>query len=432
MTPLQLSFRGPLVGSLTLPGDKSVSHRAVLFNLLASGRATVNGLLRSEDVEASMRAARALGAVIDEHDDGRITITGTGGTLTEPTDVIDCGNSGTTMRLLTGLIASEPLFAVLTGDASLRGRPMRRVADPLRAMGVVVDGRHQGDRAPLAIRGGGRPLGEVSLSVASAQVKTCLLLAHRAYGLRLREPARSRDHSERMLRAMGATLIEDEAGWLCLSPCPVLSALDVDVPGDLSSAAFFLVAASIVAGSDVRLRHVGVNPTRTGVIDALRAMGADLTVQPVDAAGAEPMADVRVRATTLHAARIDGELALRCLDELPVLAVAAAFAEGTTVIADAAELRVKESDRIATTVAGLRALGVAVEETPDGMIIEGGVPGVSEPRVIDAHGDHRIAMAFAVASLALPDGATAPRITGAEVISTSYPDFMNHVEALCG
>ena len=423
MSDLEVSPRGPLRGEVAVPGDKSVSHRSLLMNALAHGDARVRGLLRGEDVMSSMHAVQALGVTVE--DDGVEVIVRGKGALREPADVIDCGNSGTTIRLLAGILAAEPFFTVLTGDASLRSRPMKRVAGPLREMGARIDGRDGGDRAPIAIRGGDLTTKPFDLAVASAQVKTALLLAGRRQGIAVREPERSRDHTERMLVRMGADLKLDGDGWWRLAPTPRLDALDVDVPRDLSSAAFWLVAGAIVPGSEIRIPSVGINPTRSGVIDALRLMGADLTVTPVDAAGAEPIADLVIRHSTLHGARLDGELALRALDELPVLAVAAAFAEGETVIADAKELRVKESDRIARMVVGLRALGVNAEERPDGMVIQGG--GAHGPASIDATGDHRIAMAFAIAGCVAPGGVS---IAHAEVIKTSYPTFLADLERL--
>jgi 3-phosphoshikimate 1-carboxyvinyltransferase len=382
----------------------------------------VRGVLRSADVDATRRAVEAMGVEVQA--DGDAWVVRPPAALREPTDVLDCGNAGTAMRLLAGVVAAEPWWAVLTGDASLRSRPMGRVVAPLRAMGAVIEGRDGGDRAPIAVRGGSLRSSEATLSVASAQVKSALLLAGRRVGVSVREPARSRDHTERMLRAMGADL-RVEGHTVRLAPTTVLDPVDVDVPGDPSSAAFWAVAGSIVAGSEIVLRGVGVNPTRTGALDVLVAMGADLRVEPRTWAGAEPVADVVVRAAALRGVRIDGELALRALDELPVLAVAAAFAEGETVIADAAELRVKESDRVARVVAGLQALGVEAEERPDGMRIVGGAP--RGPATIDARGDHRIAMAFAVAAAAASGEIT---LLDAAQVETSYPNFFADREAL--
>jgi len=411
-----------LRGEIQVPGDKSISHRSLLLNALAtSGEARIHGLLRGEDVLSTLEAVRALGAeVVDEGD----SVTLRPQPWRDPEDVVDCGNSGTTMRLLTGALASSSVFAVLTGDSSLRRRPMGRVVEPLRAMGAEIAGRSGGALAPLAIQG--RELAPTAhdLSIASAQVKTALLLAGRRCGVRVREPATSRDHTERMLRAMGAKLAMQD-GWLQLDPGG-WQTRDVQVPGDVSSAAFWLVAGSIVPDSAIRLTKVGLNPTRAGIVDALVAMGADIQTSDVDSS-VEPYGTLGVRTAALRGTRIDGELALRCLDELPVLAIAAAFAEGETVIADAEELRVKESDRIATVVRGLKALGVAVEERPDGMVIQGG--GAFRPASVDATGDHRIAMAFSVAALA---GGVPVSISGADSILTSYPSFWEHIEQLSG
>lgn len=418
---LEVSPAGPLRGELVVPGDKSISHRALLLNALGEGTARVRGLLDGADVAATLAAVRAMGVTVDVGDE---VVIRSSGRLQEPDDVLHCGNSGTSIRLLAGVVAAEPLFVVLTGDASLRRRPMARVLGPLRAMGAAVDGRGGGDRAPISVRGGSlRPYAH-DLSIASAQVKTALLLAGRRCGVSVREPSRSRDHTERMLLGMGADLTQDD-GWLRLSPDAPWRSIDVDVPGDPSSAAFWLVAGSVIEGSEILLRGVGVNPTRSGVIDALLAMGASLEITPRAQVGAEPVADITVRAASLRGTRIDGELALRALDELPVLAVAAAFAEGETVIADAHELRVKESDRVARVVSGLRAMGVEVEERPDGMVIQGGAP--RGPATIDARGDHRIAMAFAVAGAASPGGV---EIVGAEEIGTSYPGFVAALQEL--
>lgn len=413
---------GPLCGTLHVPGDKSISHRALLLNLLASGPARIQGLLDSEDVAATARAVRALGATLVPDDGGLVLTPPT--SLLEPDDVIDCGNSGTTTRLLAGLVAAEDVSVVLTGDASLRRRPMARITRPLRTAGVQVVGRDGGGRLPLAVRGPATHRVAHDLPIASAQVKSSMLLAGRRTGVAVREPRQSRDHTERMLGAMGAPLVVRD-GWLHLDPVVTLEPLSLTVPRDISAAAFWLVAGAIVPGSDIVLPGVGVNPTRTGVVDVLRAMGADLTVDGGDGAG-EPVADLRIRHGGLRGVRIDGELALRALDELPVLAVAAAFAEGETVIADAAELRVKESDRVARTAALLRALHIEVEERPDGMVIQGGRP--RGPACIDATGDHRIAMAAAVASAVAGPVA----IDGADSVGSSYPAFPRHLEALRG
>ena len=410
----------PLRGELVVPGDKSVSHRAFLITALGSGRSVVRGALDSEDVARSRELARAIGATVEQRGGEWVV---TPGPLREPADVVDCGNSGTTMRLGCGVLAHAPGLRVLTGDASLRRRPMGRILDPLRAMGLQCRGRDRGRLAPLVLEGGVQRRLDVLLPVASAQVKSAVLLASRDIGCSLREPGASRDHTERLLAAMGAR-ITARPGEVELEPGP-WTAVDIDVPGDLSSAAFWLVAASIVPASELLLRNVGLNPTRDGVVRALQAMGADLTEEALPE-GVEPRADLVVRHAGLRGTRIDGDLALRCLDELPILAVAAALAEGETVIADAAELRVKESDRIARVVEGLRAFGAEVEERPDGMCIQGGRFSGPRPR-IDAAGDHRLAMAFAVAGLRHPEGV---ELVHAESVHTSYPSFFEHLATL--
>ncbi len=424
MKKITISPGGSLKGSVALPGDKSISHRSLLFNALASGPAKISGLLNSEDVEATRRAVEALGAKVAR--DGRdLVVHPPKDGLKEPEDVIDCGNSGTTIRLLTGALASQPFFSVLTGDSSLRRRPMKRVVDPLRRMGAVLDGRMHGDRPPLSVRGQELRMTHHDLKIASAQVKTALLLAGLSSGVAVREPRQSRDHTERLLMQMGCTLRKDAEDWLVLLPARELEPCDIKVPRDISAAAFFIVAANLVEGSEIFLENVGINPTRTGVLDALTAMGADVQIFPKKQTGPEPMADILARHSPLVGTTIEGSLAVRSLDELPIIAIAAAFAEGETHIRDAAELRVKESDRIGRVCDGLRAMGIYVDEREDGMSITGGVPlGGAE---VNASGDHRIAMAFAVAGLCVRNGVT---IDGANSISSSYPLFFAHLEAL--
>jgi 3-phosphoshikimate 1-carboxyvinyltransferase len=339
--------------------------------------------------------------------------------------VLDCGNSGTTLRLLLGALAGQTGFFALTGDASLRRRPMGRVVRPLRQMGAQIDGAGEGSRAPLSLRGAALQAGDLSVTVASAQVKSALLLAAlRAEGtLRLQAPA-SRDHSERLLRAMGVTLDEHD-GALVMAGGQALQAVDVDVPADISAAAFFLVAGAITPGSALWLPGVGVNPSRTGVIDVLRRMGATITLEAARDLAGEPVADLRVGAGGLVGTIIEGAEIPRLIDELPVLAIAAAMAEGETVVRDAAELRVKESDRIATTVALVRALGVEAEALPDGFVIAGG--GLRRGCEIDADGDHRLAMAAAVASCVAPGPV---QIVGAEAAAVSFPEFYTVLAAL--
>jgi len=412
-----------LRGDLTPPGDKSLSHRAVLFASLAEGTTEIAGFLAGEDTMHTARAMQMLGVALRDSGPGRITVEGRGlHGLTEPADVLDLGNSGTGMRLLAGLLAGQAFFSILTGDQYLRKRPMARIADPLRSMGASIDGRSGAKFAPLAIRGAGgniRPIDYPS-PVASAQVKSAVLLC----GLfaegetSVTEPYKSRDHTERMLRSFGVDVREEGLRVSLRGRQTLRSPGRLEIPSDISSAAFFLVAAAIVPGSDLLVRNVGTNPTRTGIIDALTAMGADITLEnPREQAG-EPVADIRVRYRRLTGARFGGGIIPRLIDEVPALAVAAAYAEGTTVITDAAELRVKESDRIATMAAELRKLGADVRELREGMEISGRrrLTGAS----CDSHGDHRIAMSLAVAGLAA-DGETTVRDAG--WIETSFPGF---------
>ena len=419
---------GPLRGQLRLPGDKSISHRALIFGALAPQGSRIEGLLEAGDVAATQAAVEALGAEVVVEGPGRRTVRGPA-RLQEPVDVVDCGNSGTSIRLLCGLLAGIDGLSVLTGDSSLRRRPMARVVEPLRRMGATVDGREGGRLAPLSVRGGGLRSVAHDLPIASAQVKSSLLLAGLSCGVSVREPRQSRDHTERFLAAMGAPVARDADGWLHLAGGQPLRSVDVTVPADISSAAFLLAAASLIPGSEVHLPGVGLNPTRTGVVDALRAMGADIDIVDEVDDGLEPRGTLVVRHAPLRGARIDGELALRSLDELPVLSVAAAFASGPTTIADAAELRVKESDRIARVAAGLRSLGVTVDERPDGMTIHPPEGGPVGPATIDASGDHRLAMSFAVAGRMTPGGVT---IEAADAVASSWPGFYEALAALSG
>lgn len=415
---------GPLRGRVRVPGDKSISHRALLFNALAHGRAQVRGLLDSADVRSTAGCLRELGVQITPQGDG-VVVRGRGGALREPTRVLDCGNAGTTMRLLAGALAGQVGHFVLTGDASLRGRPMGRVVAPLRQLGARIDGAAGGARAPLSIRGVEHLRGGwVDVPVASAQVKSALLLA----ALAAESPVEiaiggCRDHTERMFRGMGVP-VSDTATGVRMAGGGRLTAVDVDVPGDISSAAFWLVAASIVPGSALVLERVGVNPTRTGVIDVLRRMGADIELAEQRDVAGEPVADLHVRAAPLRGTVIGGAEIPRLIDELPVLAVAAAVAEGETTIRDAAELRVKESDRVETTLALLRALGADGQGTPDGLVLPGGARLVAGR--VDAAHDHRIAMAGAVAALVASGECT---IEGADAAGVSYPGFYAALEA---
>ena len=409
-----------LLGEIQVPGDKSISHRSIMIGSLAEGTTMVHGFLQGEDNYATLKAFRSMGVQIDELTDGRLQISGNGlHGLREPGDVIDCGNSGTTMRLLTGLLSGQSFFSVLTGDRYLRKRPMKRVVGPLSTMGARIWGRNGGELAPLAIQGGGLNGVSFDSPIASAQIKSALLLAglYAKGETIVREPHLSRDHSERMLRYFGAD-IRPFSGGVTIAPQPRLRAAEVFVPGDISSAAFFLVAALIVPDSELLIRNVGVNPTRSGIIDILQAMGGDITLTNPRELSGEPVADLLVKSSQLKGIRIDGSLIPRAIDELPVVSVAAACAEGTTVIADARELRVKETDRIAAMTEELSKLGVSVQPQDDGMIIPGGA--TFSGGQIDSHGDHRIAMSMAVAALR----ATAEvQVDDTACTATSFPNF---------
>ncbi len=410
---------GMLTGNVQVPGDKSISHRAVMFGALADGRTRVYDCLHGEDVLATIAAFRAMGVDIVQDNAGGLVIEGVGiDGLEAPAAMIDCGNSGTSMRLLTGILAGAGIDATLTGDASLCGRPMRRVADPLNRMGAQVV-TAAGGTPPLRIVPGARLRAiDYDLPVASAQVKSAVLLAGLfADGVtRVREPAPTRDHSERMLRAFGVT-VETGAQGIAIAGGQRLRATDIPVPADISSAAFFIVGAAIAQGSDIELTAVGVNPTRTGVLDIMRAMGADIAVLRTRELGGEPVADLRVRGSALRGITIPLTAVPLAIDEFPAIFIAAACATGRTVLHGAAELRHKESDRIAVMADGLTTLGITVETYDDGIAIDGGQ--LAGGRV-EAHGDHRIAMAFAMAGLR----ANAPvAIAGAEAIATSFPGF---------
>lgn len=420
---------GRLRGSIEAPGDKSISHRAAILNAIAQGEAAVENFQGGADCLATLRCLRALGVRIDWDGQGTLRIQGDGRFgLRESADVLNAGNSATTMRLLAGLLAGQPFFSVLTGDASLRSRPMERVVEPLRGMGARIQGRAGGARPPLAIEGGSLRGIRYRLPVASAQVKSALSLAA-LYGegeTVLEEPAPSRDHTERMLRAMGAEVLGEEDGGLRISPPQrELTPLSLRVPGDISAAAFWMVAAAAHPDAEIRLAGVGVNPSRSGIIDALAGMGASIALEEERTWGCEPVADIVVRSSSLRGTVIEGSLIPRLIDEIPVLAVAACLAEGETVIRQAGELRLKESDRIRTTVRELRRLGAGIQELADGMVIQG--TGCLKGGACGSHGDHRLAMTLAVAGL-LAQGETVVR--GAEASSISYPGFWHHLEEL--
>ncbi len=420
----QIAPGGCLRGTVRVPGDKSVSHRALMLAAIASGQTRIRDMLAGEDVLATLAAMQALGVDIVRESDTVTCVQGVGGTgLRTPVAALDLGNSGTSMRLLSGLLAGAGVAATLTGDASLQRRPMRRVTEPLALMGADIGASETGT-APLRIRAGQRLRGiDYTLPVASAQVKSALLLA----GLfaegrtRVTEPAPTRDHTERMLAHFGVRL-EHDGSTVGIHGGQRLVGADIRVPADLSSAAFFLVGASIAPGSDLLLRDVGMNPTRTGVLDILRAMGARIDVLNPREFGTEPVADLHVTAAPLRGIAIPEELVPLAIDEFPVLLVAAACAEGETVLTGAGELRFKESDRIGAVATALQALGIDAEPRPDGMRVRGGRPHAG---TVNSHGDHRIAMAFAIAALAA-DGPV--RIDDCANVATSFPGF----EALAG
>jgi len=418
----------PLRGSVRIPGDKSITHRAILFSALAKGTSRIDGYLPSDDCLRTVAAFRQMGVAFEAFvRDGTPTLRVTGtGRLSEPSDVIDCGNSGTTIRLLTGLLAGQPFFSVLTGDASLRRRPMRRVIGPLRRMGAVISGRADDHLAPLAICGRQLFGTDHLLPFASAQVKSALLLAGlTANGVtRVREPASSRDHTERMLSHFGHPC-ERQDGWISVQGGGTLTGVDMAIPGDFSSAAFFLVAGAVVEGSEIVLDQIGVNPTRTGLIDTLREMGADILLTPRASRCGEPVAQINVRWRRLRGTTVSRDRLLSMIDEFPIFCVAAAMAEGETVIRGAEELRVKESDRIAAMAEALSAVGVTAEALPDGIRIRGGRQLVGG--ACRTHGDHRVAMAMSIAAL-VADGPIT--LNDIDSIQTSFPDFMMQLASL--
>ena len=415
-----------LNANLSLPGDKSVSHRALILNAIASGEAKITGISDGEDVLSTMRCLQGLGVRISpENDHSTLRVHGCRGSLVEPGDVLDAGNSGTSMRLLSGLVAGQPFLSVLTGDSSLRSRPMDRIVHPLRLMGAQILARHNHSLAPLVIQGGTLKGIEYTMPVASAQVKSSIMLAGlSAQGETvLHQPARSRDHTERMVKAMGGEVEED--GLSLLVRPGQLSAVDVDVPGDISAAAFWIVAAACHPDAKIVIRGVGVNPTRAGILEAMTAMGARLAQVNLRTEGGEPVADLVVESSGLSGLEIGGDMIPRIIDELPVLVVAACFAGGITIIRDAQELRVKESDRISTIVREMSRLGAEIEERSDGMVIQG--TGRLKGGKCRSHGDHRLAMALGVAGL-LAEGETT--VDGAQAATVSYPRFWQDMEEI--
>ncbi len=429
MATLSIKSGKPLRGTVAVPGDKSITHRALILAALAEGPGRITQYCRGEDCLNTMRALQALGVRIDERED-ELAVHGKGlWGLTEPGGVIDCGNSGTGIRLLTGLLAGQDFFTVLTGDSSIRRRPMGRVVKPLRQMGATIGGRKGGELAPLAITGTTLRAITYASPVASAQIKSSLLLAALfAKGTTcLSEPRLSRDHTERLFQFYGLPLRRDgltvsvegrpAVGWAAV---PTLS-----VPGDFSAAAFFIVAATIVPGSEVTITGVGINPTRTGLLDVLQRMGGDIQLLNRREESGEPVADLRVRSASLQGVTIEADLIPRTIDEFPILSVAAAVAEGPTVVSGAEELRVKESDRIATVAAELRGMGALVTEKPDGLVIQGlghrqGNGRLTATANAKSHGDHRVAMSIAIAALTAVEETV---VHEADCIETSFPDF---------
>lgn len=424
---MKLSTSPPLCGSLTVPGDKSISHRAVMFGSLAKGTTHITGFLMGEDCLSTIECFRKMGVHIDISEES-VTVHGVGlHGLQQPKSSLYTGNSGTTTRLLCGILAGQSFTCHMSGDPSIALRPMGRVITPLKNMGAKIQGSN-GDYCPLTL-GGEKKLHGIhyTLPVASAQLKSAILLAglYADSPTTVVEPVSSRDHTERMLQMFGVS-VEKKGEEITITPPTDLCAQDIVIPGDLSSAAFFLVAGAIIPGSEVTVRNVGVNPTRTGILDVLTDMGADIAITNLNNA-VEPTCDITIRYKKLKGTTIGGKIIPRLIDELPVLTVAAAFAEGQTVIRDAQELKVKESNRIATMVSELRKAGADVRETEDGMIINGGR--ALKAASFETYNDHRIAMSMAVCALACSGEST---IDGADVVSVSYPGFFDAIKQLGG
>ena len=416
----------PLKGELTVPGDKSISHRAVMFGAIANGTTRITNFLQGADCLSTIACFQKLGISI-ENTPSEILVHGKGlHGLSAPSDYLDTGNSGTTTRLIAGILAGQEFTSFLTGDASIQTRPMKRIIQPLSLMGASVESLRGNDCVPLKIQG--HPLQSISYlsPVASAQVKSCILLAG-LYGndiTSVTEPFLSRNHTELMLSHFGAK-ISSQNTTVSIEPEPVLYGTDISVPGDISSAAYFIAAALLVPGSELLIKHVGINPTRDGILRVCKAMGADIQLMNHSTAGGEPVADLLVRHSTLHGTVIEGELIPALIDEIPVIAVLAANAKGTTVIRNAEELKVKESNRLGILVEELTAMGGNVEETSDGMIIHGGAP--LQGASIDSRLNHRIAMSFAIAGLAA-EGTT--QLLRADCVNISYPGFYKDLREL--
>jgi 3-phosphoshikimate 1-carboxyvinyltransferase len=412
-----------LHGIVSMPGDKSISHRALMHAALAHGTSRIQNFLYAGVTEAMMRCVRDLGVQLDAESDGALLVHG--GQLFSPAANLDCGNSGATIRMLMGaLVGQRDLVVTLDGSAGLRRRPMKRVAEPLRLMGAEL-----GDTPPLVIEGKALHGIEYTMPVASAQVKAAILLAAlQADGPTIiHEPGPSRDHSERLLRSLGISVVNDHNTVTLAPPDKPLAAFEATVPGDISSAAFVFAAAALVPNSEVTVTNVGINDTRTGILDALVAMGGDVTVSNVREVNGEPVADITAKSSELRGITVDGDLVVRMIDEFPIFAVLATQAQGETIVREAEELRVKESDRIGSLASELRKLGVQIEERPDGFVIAG--PTRLHGAVVDSHGDHRLAMSLAVAGLIADDETT---VTRAEAFRESFPNFVDLLQGLGG
>lgn len=415
-----------LTGKLEIPGDKSISHRSVMFGAIAHGETRVANFLPGDDCLSTISCFRKLGVSIEEKEN-ELIITGNGFEgLREPEEILDVGNSGTTIRLLLGILAGRPFFSTLTGDHSIGKRPMTRVTTPLTQMGARIDGRKDSAFTPLAIRGGNLKSFHYQLPVASAQVKSALILAAlQAEGeTTIIEPAETRDHTERMIRKFGGEIDKNQS-VITVNGGQKLSSASIQVPGDISSAAFFLVAGAIVPESEIVLKNVGLNPTRTGILEVLKDMGADLQIIEKKDNSFEPYGDIVIKSSSLRGTVVEGEMIPRLIDEIPIIALLATQAEGKTIIKDAQELKVKETNRIDTVVGELTKLGATIEATNDGMIIYGksGLSGGT----VSSHGDHRIGMMLAIASLLCTDAVV---LENSEAISVSYPNFFPHLNSL--
>ncbi|MGN1402440.1 MAG: 3-phosphoshikimate 1-carboxyvinyltransferase [Bacillus sp. (in: firmicutes)] len=427
MSEIQLrSHIDGLQGTLEIPGDKSISHRAVMFGAVANGKTTIKNFLPGEDCLSTISCFRKMGVAIEQ--DGKdVVIDGKGfDGLTEAHEVLDVGNSGTTLRLISGLLSGLPIHSILVGDESIAKRPMTRVTNPLRQMGAKIDGRENGKYTPISIRGGQLSAISYQVPVASAQVKSAVLLAGlRAEGRTIvTEIEQTRNHTETMLRMFGVQ-VETEGLSISIDGGQPLFGTEIVVPGDISSAAFFLAAGAIAPHSSITLRNVGLNETRTGILDVLRSMGANLEVEFYEEMSEEPRGDLTIKSSELKAVDINGSIIPRLIDELPIIALMATQAEGTTVISDAKELKVKETNRIDTVVTELRKLGADIEATEDGMIIRGKT--FLHGGAVDSHGDHRIGMMLAIAATVAGGEVT---LKNGEAIAVSYPEFFDHLHSL--